>query len=532
MSLPSDLHVPLFALQCGGGAMAEHTDWRYGGESDGSGLERHGEDPGLVPGKRSLIETTFGEGARAPTVPGKMSQIHELQRKQAPGGTAGAASPTADSLTSAPGARSAQVLVEDDVATLAPGQVTKLAFIAQLKPLLENAAAAELGALFAIVGCPYIAHYLAIYSKRPARDGEAFVRRFTGSKATTAEQLIADMLVRVRTGIRSWRDTGQVPADITAAAGGGIPMPAGGGAAAPGGLAIQHMDAPGAARPATAPAGTPSEVLDQLGEGAPLDSTTRAQMESAFGTSFADVRIHADSKGAALATQHGALAFTVGAHIAVAAGRYAPGTLEGDALLAHELTHVLQQRGAAPGSATTNTETGQNASAEHDADQGAEAAMRQLHGSEKDKAKKAEAKQSSDYQLQRCIGTAEAPTLYGPGVFHRNVYAWDGDPFAVMLEYHAGKLLGGTPTPGWLEFSAKYAGGDDSNGDVAIMSIGRLQPDKNISPKLTFDRSDGWTKLTIDRLRRRRRGDGLRRAAGLRRGALRGQARRQGDGLG
>jgi hypothetical protein len=57
--------------------------------------------------------------------------------------------------------------------------------------------------------------------------------------------------------------------------------------------------------------------------------------------------------------------------------------------------------------------------------------MRQLHGGEQDKAKKASAKRSSDYQLQRCIGTAEAPTLHGPRVFHTNVYAWDGDPFGM-----------------------------------------------------------------------------------------------------
>jgi len=63
---------------------------------------------------------------------------------------------------------------------------------------------------------------------------------------------------------------------------------------------------------------------------------------------FGGVRVHADSQAAESAHAVGALAYTVGHHIVFGAGRYAPHTSEGRALLAHELTHVLQQTGGGP----------------------------------------------------------------------------------------------------------------------------------------------------------------------------------------
>jgi hypothetical protein len=79
--------------------------------------------------------------------------------------------------------------------------------------------------------------------------------------------------------------------------------------------------------------------------GAPLDTGTRSFMEERLGHDFGSVRVHADGPGAEAADQLSARAFTVGAHVAFAAGRYAPGTAEGKELLAHELTHVVQQGG-------------------------------------------------------------------------------------------------------------------------------------------------------------------------------------------
>jgi hypothetical protein len=82
----------------------------------------------------------------------------------------------------------------------------------------------------------------------------------------------------------------------------------------------------------------------------PLDPATRAYMDPRFGHDFSRVRVHTDSLAAESARAVDALAYTVGTDVVFAAGRYAPHTDPGRELLAHELTHVRQQAGAAPSS--------------------------------------------------------------------------------------------------------------------------------------------------------------------------------------
>jgi hypothetical protein len=77
--------------------------------------------------------------------------------------------------------------------------------------------------------------------------------------------------------------------------------------------------------------------------GRPLDRETRRYMESRIGFDFSKVRIHTDSRAAASARSLNARAYTVGNSVVFNAGRYAPQTTEGRRLLAHELTHVVQQ---------------------------------------------------------------------------------------------------------------------------------------------------------------------------------------------
>lgn len=77
--------------------------------------------------------------------------------------------------------------------------------------------------------------------------------------------------------------------------------------------------------------------------GAPLQSSIRRDMEHHFGADFSSVRIHADAAAAQSAAELGANAYTVGRDIVFGAGRHAPESPEGRRLLAHELTHVLQQ---------------------------------------------------------------------------------------------------------------------------------------------------------------------------------------------
>lgn len=77
--------------------------------------------------------------------------------------------------------------------------------------------------------------------------------------------------------------------------------------------------------------------------GRPLDRETRRYMESRIGFDFSKVRIHTDSRAAASARSLGAYAYTVGNNVVFADGGYAPQTSKGRRLLAHELTHVVQQ---------------------------------------------------------------------------------------------------------------------------------------------------------------------------------------------
>lgn len=100
----------------------------------------------------------------------------------------------------------------------------------------------------------------------------------------------------------------------------------------------------------------------------PLDGPTRELMESRFGHQFADVRIHTGEHAAAAATAINAHAYTVGRDIVFGANRFDPVSRDGQRLLAHELTHVVQQgqgqaaparaqRSAADGAATAAAPT-------------------------------------------------------------------------------------------------------------------------------------------------------------------------------
>jgi hypothetical protein len=84
------------------------------------------------------------------------------------------------------------------------------------------------------------------------------------------------------------------------------------------------------------------EVLSSAGQ--PLDPGTRAFFEPRFGNDFSDVRVHTDTKAGESARVANALAYAMGQHIVFGAGQYLPEAPGGRRLIAHELTHTLQQR--------------------------------------------------------------------------------------------------------------------------------------------------------------------------------------------
>ena len=93
--------------------------------------------------------------------------------------------------------------------------------------------------------------------------------------------------------------------------------------------------------------------------GHPLDESTRTDLEGRFGADFRGVRVHTDDRAAASAVALGANAFTTGRDIYFGAGRYSPSTQEGKRLLAHELTHVVQQSAGQQPSRTESAGNGE-----------------------------------------------------------------------------------------------------------------------------------------------------------------------------
>lgn len=92
----------------------------------------------------------------------------------------------------------------------------------------------------------------------------------------------------------------------------------------------------------------PDVVYDVLrSPGHPLDPSIRNFMEPRFGHDFSQVRVHADARAGASARAVNALAYTVGRDIVFGDGQYTAATKEGQQLVAHELTHTIQQQGAA-----------------------------------------------------------------------------------------------------------------------------------------------------------------------------------------
>lgn len=126
--------------------------------------------------------------------------------------------------------------------------------------------------------------------------------------------------------------------------------------------------------------------------GAPLTSDVRARMEGALGgADLSAARVHTGGDSAQAAAELGARAFTTGHDVHFGRGEFAPGTKEGDRLIAHELAHVVQ---GAPSGVQRKTAHGDDAArdavdvsqpgdpAEQEADAAADGAAESLHGNE------------------------------------------------------------------------------------------------------------------------------------------------------
>jgi hypothetical protein len=122
-----------------------------------------------------------------------------------------------------------------------------------------------------------------------------------------------------------------------------------------------------------------NEVLRASGR--PLDPETRAYMEPRFGVTFGQVRVHHDARAAESARAVDAQAYTVGSQIVFGSGRYAPRSSQGRWLIAHELSHTIQQAGRETHSPLVQKKARGDAASEHALEREADAAANAVvHG--------------------------------------------------------------------------------------------------------------------------------------------------------
>ena len=236
------------------------------------------------------------------------------------------------------------LIVDDDTADLEPGQMRRSAFLSQLRTQVCGAVEsviAESGRSTA--GCPYLARWFDFYSRQDSAHIEGAIHRYAPESvnATTAQGYISAVTLRARQSAETWAMTGRitgVPEGIS------LENPAssllGGLVSAVGSIFFKARGGGAKNTP------KPRAIQQRLGSGQPLDSAVRSRMESAFNKDFSQVRTHTDSSAAGLSDSLNARAFTVGNDVAFGSGEYRPGTLIGDALIAHEMAHVVQQGGS------------------------------------------------------------------------------------------------------------------------------------------------------------------------------------------
>ena len=229
----------------------------------------------------------------------------------------------------------------------AAGQLTVEGFLTQLDIALCDSVQAALPSPWRAAGCPWIAHWIGHYRGRSAAEINQAVTLYApaAASASTAEEVIQAICERVRTAVEQWRATGQIPPDATAAA--AAESRASSRAAATGPeRGSQALARAVLARSTLGTEPGPSRLAAQLGAGRALSSVDRARFGRAFASDFSSVRIHDTPTDHALARGLGAAALTVGPDVVFGRDAYSPGTPLGDALLAHELAHVVQQDGA------------------------------------------------------------------------------------------------------------------------------------------------------------------------------------------
>jgi hypothetical protein len=255
----------------------------------------------------------------------------------------------------------AALIVEDSVADLADGQMKKADFLLQLhreicrtiEPVLASVGQTS-------DGCPFLESWMDSYRKKDVAHIEQTVKKYTpgAASAATASEYISAIGQRAVQMVEIWARMGMLSGTLSN-------VPAAAKVADDPDALLEELEKinvvrenrandaaqktivqPKAKAGGARHADDPVAIQKELGDGQPLASEVRSRMEPAFGMSFAHVRSHTGTVASALTNKLNARAFTVGHHVAFGAREYAPGTPMGDALIAHELAHVAQQKNA------------------------------------------------------------------------------------------------------------------------------------------------------------------------------------------
>jgi hypothetical protein len=387
------------------------------------------------------------------------------------------------------------LIVEDTVATPAAGQMYKSEFLTRLRAAVCHTA----GEILARVGrsvddCPYLKFYLNYYSRQNSRHIESALHKYlpNASQASVARDYIPMIEARVRRAVQHWVHTGKVT---------GVPPDAP--------RFEPPVAAAGTAQPPVTPArvdffarsdgprrsDAPGTVQGRLGRGQPLDSSVKGRMESAFGSSFSTVRVHTDANAAQLADRHRAHAFTVGPNIAFGSSQYRPGTLIGDALLAHELAHVMQQGRTSSPAVDAPPAQVSDRMLETDADRTTVGALsglwRHASGRFSHLARQAKPRLRSGLRLQRCGFMVP----FMPDMLFEDTIEFNGDPFlieAYMRDPRAYKV--GTARPVLIDIY--YLGDEDALSTVTgfVLDAPDKVPNPTVTQKTKQIKADGETR--------------------------------------
>lgn len=415
------------------------SEWKHDTVSDDFAEPRFGYDFSRVPAhtgmvrqnlpklrKQSMVQRSPKDGASdsssCPTCP--EAEFEQISGTTEP--TAEPAVPTSDvnptpvsseptEVTATPGEVALTGLIVEDSATeLAPGQMKKSEFLSQLRvEVCRTVEAAIAGTGRTTDDCPYLNHWFDFYSSKDNMHIERAIHRYApdASNITTASGYVSVIIQRARQAAETWARTGEitgVPEGVPTTVPGEAPAESGEGATTET-SPVMFKAREGGARAAD----DLQAIQKEMGEGNPIDSGVRSRMESAFGMDFAQVRTHTDTTAAGLSSRLNACAFTVGKHIAFGASEYKPGTLIGDALIAHELAHVVQQSGTNDSVAPMEVRNADYDALEKDADRTAVGAVASLYygakGTLADIVQNAMPRLHSGLRLQRCDCSGGCP---------------------------------------------------------------------------------------------------------------------------